>query len=618
MMSSSLKACAARIFATLIFLLAILHASASLAMTVEDLDPSEHLKVGSIAFKGNNIINDGALQNVMKTKPRPFYLPWKARPDFEPDTFTKDLERLRIFYETQGYYHMRLTYNLTTQVKRKDKIVNAVLDIVEGRPIKVEEINVSIDGYHPPPNLAPMTKLPVHSGDIFNQQAYQSGQQILRLFFVNGGYARTRSIRHAEVDVVRDTARIFYTVHVSSKAYFGKTRVRGNKKVAAKIITRELAWKEGAEYSNQKVDDSRTRLLNLHLFNVVTLTPDLESTSRDIPVDLNVHEGPQHNISISGGYSTQDDFGGQVQWNDYNWLGDGRQASVSVRYADINSYATASVRQPYLFDDRDLEGSITAMLREEDEQTFTLQAESVTPLLTYHIIEHLTGTFGYRVMYAELSSVNISVIRALGGFRRKGIVSGPTGSLVWDNTDDKYYPTRGSIVTLLAEQGGTIWGGDYKYYRATLEDRNYTTIAKNTVLATRVKFGVADSLGPARDYPLFLRFFPGGEGSVRGYGRWRLGPLSLSNDPIGGLSLFEGSVEVRHPIYQKLGGAAFVDFGQTTTERYTFPSPLRFGFGPAVMYETPLGPLRLDLGIPSQAPRGDPWWQIYFSIGNFF
>ena len=617
-MSSSFKAHAARNPVILFLLLAILHASASFALTVEDLDPADHLKVGSVTFKGNNIIADSALQNVMKTKPRPFYLPWKARPDFEPDTFTKDLTRLRIFYETQGYYHMRLTYNLTTMVKGKDKIIDVDLHIVEGRPIKIAEINVSIDGYHPPSNTAPITKLPLHRGEIFNQDAYRAGEHILRLFFVNAGYARTRAQRHAQVDVVRNTAQIFYTLHVSSKAYFGKTRLRGNKKVAAKIITRELAWKEGEEYSNQKLDESRTRLLNLHLFSVVNLEPDLEAPSNQIPIDLHVHEGPQHNISISGGYSTQDDFGGQVQWNDYNWLGDGRQASVSVRYADINSYASASIRQPYLFDDRDLEGAITAVLREEDEQTFTLQAESVTPLLKYHITEQLTGSFGYQLMYAQLSSVNISVIRALGGFRRKGIISGPTASLVWDNTNDKYYPTRGSIVTLLAEQSGVIWGGDYKYYRATLEDRNYTTIAKNTVLATRLKLGLADSLGPGHDYPLFERFFPGGEGSVRGYGRWRLGPLSLSNDPLGGLSLFEGSVEVRHPIYQKLGGAAFIDFGQTTTEHYTFPSPLRFGFGPAVMYQTPLGPLRLDLGIPSQAPRGDPWWQIYFSIGNFF
>ncbi|HVN28803.1 MAG TPA: POTRA domain-containing protein, partial [Candidatus Binataceae bacterium] len=477
MQSSGIKAYPGRIFSALLLFVGLWLASTCSALTVEDLDPAAHLKVGAITFKGNRIIADDTLAGVMKTKPRPFYLPWKPRPDFEPETFKKDLERLHIFYETQGYYHAQLSYNLTSEKKGKDTVVNAVLQVVEGQPIKIENINVNIDGYHPPRNTAPLTKLPMHPGEVFNQHAYQSGEQILRLFFVNAGYARARGQRRAQVDVVRNTARIFYTIHIGSKAYFGKTRLHGNKKVAAKIITRELAYKEGEEYSNKLVDDSRTNLVNLHLFSVVNLTPDLDSDAREIPVDLGVREGPKHDINISGGYSTQDDFGGLLQWNDYNWLGDGRQANLSLRYADINSYASASVRQPYLFDDRDLEGAITAVLREEDEQTFTLQAESVTPLVKYHFTEQLTGSLGYQLMYAQLSSVNISVIRALGGFHRKGIVSGPTASLVFDNTDDKYYPTRGSIVNLTAEQGGVVWGGDYKYYRATLEDRNYTTIA---------------------------------------------------------------------------------------------------------------------------------------------
>ena len=617
-MSFSLHDCAPRVFAFLLFLIAIVYAPAARALGVDDLDPAENWKVGTISFKGNHTFPDSALQGVMHTKARPFYTPWKARPEFDPSVFSKDLGRLRIFYETHGYYHLRLTYSLATQVKKKDHLVNAQLNLVEGAPVKIEAIDVSIDGYRPPLGVAPMTKLPVHRGDIFNTQAYEAGEHILRLFFVNAGFARTHAQRHARVDVVNNTAQISYLVHVSSKAYFGKTRLRGNKKVRAKIIMRELAYKEGEEYSNEKIDDSRTHLLNLHLFSAATFTPDLDSPTSDIPIDLNVREKPQHDISLGGGYSTQDDLGGQVQWNDYNFMGDGRQFSVLLRYAEINSRASISLRQPYFLDQRSLELGVSATLQEEVEQTFTLQAEAFSPQLTWHITEQLTSTFGYRIEYADLSSVSSTVSDALGGFRRKGILSGPTGSLVFNNSDDQYYPTRGSIVTLLGEEGGVVFGGDYKYYRATLEDRNYTTVAKNTVLATRLKFGVADALGPSRDYPLFLRFFPGGEGSVRGYGRWRLGPLSVSNDPIGGLSLFEGSVEVRHPIYGKLAGAAFVDFGQTTVKTYTFPSPLRFGFGPAVMYQTPIGPLRLDLGIPSQAPRGDPWWQVYFSIGNFF
>jgi outer membrane protein assembly complex protein YaeT len=617
-MSPSFHDHATRIFASLLLLATFLSASMVWGLTVDDLDPSEHWKVGKISFSGNRKFSDSTLQDVLRTKPRPFYTPWKDRPEFEPGAFTNDLKRLRIFYEAHGYYHSRITYDLTTRISRKDKLVEAKLHIVEGKPVHVTDIIVNIDGYHPPANTAPVTKLPIHRGDIFDQQAYQGGQEILRLFFVNAGYARTKSRRRAQIDVIRNTAIILYTVNVSSKAYFGKTKLRGQEKIQPKIVLRELTYKEGEQYSNEKIDDSRTRLLNLHLFSAATFTPDLESESREIPIDLNVRPRPKHDISIGGGYSTQDDFGGQVQWNDYNFYGDGRQASVLLRYADINSRASVSLRQPYLFEDRDLEGAITAVLLQENEQTFTLHSEAVSPQLTYHFTEQLIATFGYRLMYAQLNSVNPSVSTALGGFRRKGILSGPLASLIWDNTNDKYYPTRGAVVTLLAEQGGTIWGGDYKYYRTTLEARTYTTIAKDTVLATRAKFGIADSLGPRRDYPLFLRLFPGGEGSVRGYGRWRLGPLSASNDPLGGLSLFEGSVELRHPIYEKLGGAVFVDFGQTSLQTYTFPSPLRFGFGPAVMYQTPIGPLRIDLGFPSKTPPGDASWQVYFSIGNFF
>src|ERR1700733_5243980 len=152
LMSSSLHHCAIRIFAALLFMLAIVDASPVCALTVEDLDPSQNWKVGPISFKGNNIFPDSALQDVMRTKPRPFYTPWKERPEFDPGAFTNDLKRLRIFYETNGYYHLRLTYDLTTQVKKKDHLVNVELHLIEGAPVKIENIEVSIDGYHPPAN----------------------------------------------------------------------------------------------------------------------------------------------------------------------------------------------------------------------------------------------------------------------------------------------------------------------------------------------------------------------------------------------------------------------------------------------------------------------------------
>ena len=131
--------------------------------------------------------------------------------------------------------------------------------------------------------------------------------------------------------------------------------------------------------------------------------------------------------------------------------------------------------------------------------------------------------------------------------------------------------------------------------------------------------GQADATGSDKNFPLFERFFAGGEKSVRGYGRRRLGPLTASDDPLGGLSLVEGSIELRRPIWKELTGAVFLDFGQVSRKAYDLPlGDLQFSSGFGIAYSTPVGPVRFDIGFPFKPPRGDRAWQIHFSIGAYF
>jgi outer membrane translocation and assembly module TamA len=119
--------------------------------------------------------------------------------------------------------------------------------------------------------------------------------------------------------------------------------------------------------------------------------------------------------------------------------------------------------------------------------------------------------------------------------------------------------------------------------------------------------------------PLFERFYAGGANSVRGYGRHRLGPLSTADDPVGGRSLLEGSVELRRQLFEQIGGIVFMDFGQVSLNSFDVPiDDLRFALGVGASYFTPVGPLRLDIGFPVSPPDDDQPWQIHFSIGQFF
>jgi outer membrane protein assembly factor BamA len=191
--------------------------------------------------------------------------------------------------------------------------------------------------------------------------------------------------------------------------------------------------------------------------------------------------------------------------------------------------------------------------------------------------------------------------------------------LVWNTTDSPFYPTKGQILSLTVEQAGVIWGGAYRFLKITGEAKKYYQLGWDTVFASRLKFGLGDAIGADDRYPLFERFYAGGEKSVRGYGRRRLGPLSDSDDPLGGLSLLEGSLELRRPIWRELGGAVFIDFGQVA--RQPFDSRifnLNFSAGFGLSYNTPVGPIRFDVGFPFQKPPNDRPWQIHFSIGAYF
>ncbi|HEX2241911.1 MAG TPA: BamA/TamA family outer membrane protein, partial [Gammaproteobacteria bacterium] len=73
------------------------------------------------------------------------------------------------------------------------------------------------------------------------------------------------------------------------------------------------------------------------------------------------------------------------------------------------------------------------------------------------------------------------------------------------------------------------------------------------------------------------------------------------------------------PIWEALGGAVFLDFGQVSLRSFHIPvSDLRFSAGLGLSYTTPVGPMRLDIGFPFKPPPGDQAWQIHFSIGAFF
>ena len=96
--------------------------------------------------------------------------------------------------------------------------------------------------------------------------------------------------------------------------------------------------------------------------------------------------------------------------------------------------------------------------------------------------------------------------------------------------------------------------------------------------------------------------------------------MDSGNNPIGGESALEGSLELRYPIWKDLGGVVFVDFGQVSlTPFYVDFSDIRYTSGLGLRYKTPIGPVRIDAGYQlNPQPNESQHYAVYFSIGQAF
>jgi outer membrane protein insertion porin family len=586
------------------------------AVTIAELDPSRHYQTDRLVVVGNHHFSDADLLAVMQTKTRAPYELWKHRPVFNPSTFKADLDRIKRFYQVHGYYSATVDYTLIV----KGRLVTATIRVSEGQPVLVKTVRIDLEGRAVPPHsLEPSFKLPLKPGDVFEQNAYELGESQLLDLYMHHGYAHAQVNRRAEVLIEPRQALVWYLVRPGSYGVFGPTMVEGTKDVSSRLVLRALTYKPGEMFDSAKIASSRTKIVGLNLFRSVEFIPQPDASNpKLVPIEIKVQEKPKHSINLSLGYNTESQFNVGAQWNNYNFLGGGRQLSLLAQYSNVVSTADLKLIQPYFFSEKST-FIAEANAWQEVYQTYTLNAGQMQPRESYQFTPHLLGEIGWRLAYLKFNSLNPSTIAAIGGVRRNGILSGPFAQMIWNNTEDPFNPQHGEIANLFANTASHVFGSDYRYWRALGEVRKYHLLGWQTVLAGRFKLGFEHSYGAIDDIPLSERFYSGGEGSVRGYGLRRIGPLSAANQPLGGVSLVEGSLELRRPLFWKISGSLFFDCGQVSTHEYRVPvDALACGYGPGIGLTTPVGPIVLDLGFPTKTPRGDSHWQVYFSIGQWF
>ena len=231
----------------------------------------------------------------------------------------------------------------------------------------------------------------------------------------------------------------------------------------------------------------------------------------------------------------------------------------------------------------------------------------------------------YRLEHINISDLDSGVSEALAEQAGNSLVSSLGFSVTNDYRDSKLSPTTGWVITNNADIAGGPLGGDRNFYRLQTSGEYFYPIKINdvtTVLEISGRTGIVQSYPNTPDVPIFERYFTGGQDSIRGYDERSVGPLDPNtNDAVGGDALLLGSVEYTVPIIEIIKGAVFFDTGNVWDKVRDYGTGgVKSGTGVGLRVKTPIGPIKLDYGIPLDKEPGqtNKSGKFYFSVSRGF
>jgi outer membrane protein insertion porin family len=427
------------------------------------------------------------------------------------------------------------------------------------------------------------------------------------------------------------TMDLEFQIDEGQRSYIERIEIRGNVRTKDKVIRRELAVSPGEVFDMVRVKLSKQRLEGLGYFERVDTQPqpsDVGPNHKDLVVD--VEEKTTGHVSLGAGFSSVDSLVGIAEYNEGNfqapWFrGGGQKFRLKLTVGTVRQDYELTFIEPWLLG-RKLQFSFDlfyrdyAFLSPNDIYTETrggtklgleraLGSDFLRGGLTYSLenvgIALSDGANENPSFSFKESNVPNDISDALGHH----LLSTAGASLAYDTRNSVKLPNKGQRTELIAQLTGGPLGGSYSFYKLEIHSARYFPgLLPGHVLELGGRMGVVDEFAKAPDVPFFERYYLGGLTSLRGFKYRYISPRQVpnipENEPIGGDTYWFGSVEYSIPIFEQERGvgvrfALFYDIGSVGANPYN-PNFSRFSdnWGLGLRLNLPIGPLRLDYGIP--------------------
>jgi outer membrane protein insertion porin family len=591
---------------------------------VYEINEGDVTAVRRISFIGNKVFSDSRLREVIQTEETAWWKFFTTNDTYDPDRLNFDREQLRKFYLSQGYADFRVISAVAELTPdRKEFFITFTID--EGRRYKFGKIDIV--STIPDLNADQLrSELKSKEGDWYNADLVENSINSVTTAAGTLGYAFVDVRPQVKRDREAGTIDITYEVREGPKVFVERIDITGNQRTRDEVIRRELRISEGDAFNASNIRVSRRRLRNLNFFDNVDITNEPGSAPDKTVLKVAVTEKATGEVSLGGGFSTNEGVLGTFGLRERNFLGRGQDVQFNFTVSQKSQNIDLRYTEPYLFDRNLIAGWDIFRVKRDftDESGYQERRTGGRLRAGYEIVDDVTQVWRYTIQTNTIANLNDNASQFIQQEKGTTSTSAIGQTLTFDKRDDRQDPTSGYFVSLDFDGAGL--GGSERFAKSKVTAGTYYPIAPDWVLSAIGEVGYVHGLF-GKDVRLANRFFLGGD-NLRGFKPGGVGPRDNAvGDSLGANKYYAGTLEVSFPLGlpREFGirGRAFTDFGSAWDVDLSGPglldvNTIRVSAGVGISWKSPFGPVRIDVGVPIKKESFDDKQLIRFSFGTRF
>ena len=646
---------------------------------VYDIVENRKVVVQEISFTGNDNLVASKLRRFMQTK-QGGAVPWlSSRGAFQEELLATDVDTIRFLYWEEGYWEVQVSPpNVFLSPDKRS--IHISIHVDEGIRYSVGQVQVTGD-FSPEEGLTeeavrqvvegvPVADIqetqwrdatgrrdrnynfstPAQSlteGDTFSYTNFDAVRRNVAAFYQDQGYARANVVIQPITNPETETMDFIVQIQKGEKMRIGRIDIVGNDPTYDKVVRRELQIDEGDVYRGSLMRASELRVQRLGYFDQVRVDEVPSSEPGTVDLSVRVSEQPTGSFQFGAGYSSAESIILNGSMSKQNFLGLGYTASGSVNWSRSRKLYSVAISDPYFLDTR-WSASIDVFNRVEQFQINQFNRGGSFGVGRWlDARDDIRLTMDYTFEQVGLNQISPVQKRLVGGdLFRNGFTSTLGLSLSIDKRNNRIRPTRGYLFSATSALSGgfrvsddqvlSVLGGDFNFVETRANFRFYWPLEKSETFIFRAQTTLARVWSTdGRTLPFIHRYRAGGIYSVRGFSPFTLGPsirgvngddpdLPDSNIIVGGTEQWVNNFEIESHFLKAAGisGVVFFDagnaFGDPWDNGHINPTKLRFAAGAGIRWQSPMGPLRFEYGIPFNPREGERKGVFDFGIGGFF